>query len=118
MTTIIFFKQPVTNDALAKPNGARQTAKGMTASRSQRRVATQIHFLLWREPAQLVILALRNKIGSFSQVVLRSNRLELRILEPLIQRTYSRRIATEDFIGKRVDLVNRNLHNDLPNTKC
>jgi len=38
MTTIIFFKQPVTNDALAKPNGARQTAKGMTASRSQRRV--------------------------------------------------------------------------------
>src|SRR4030095_13966369 len=61
--------------------------------------------------------ALSNKIGCFSQVVLRSNCLQLRILEPVIQRTHSRRITTEDFIGKGVDLVNRNLHNDLPNTE-
>jgi hypothetical protein len=70
----------------------------------------EIHLGHRSEPADFEIVPLRNEESSLGEIILRRNRLHRRIGNPAIQRADGGRVASENVVGKRVDLVKCNPH--------
>ena len=59
------------------------------------------------EPAQRVVATLAHEEGGLGEIVLRRDRLHRRVREPRFQRTDRGRIAAEQAVGERIDLIDR-----------
>lgn len=73
-------------------------------------MSAQIHFNSGREPSQVEALPVPHEERRLRKVILRRYGLHRLIRKPLVKRAYSSRIAGKNPAGKRVDLINRNLH--------
>ena len=69
------------------------------------RVTTQIHFKRRSEPAQIKERIALNHEGSLRKIVLRGNGLKDGIGQPVCQQAHSRRVASEKFARKGINLV-------------
>src|SRR3954468_7218645 len=73
-------------------------------------MTAQIDLDARREPAQPVTIAVGDEERGFGEVVLGRDRLHGFGRQPGIERTHRRGIAGKRPIGKRVDLIKRDMH--------
>lgn len=79
----------------------------------KRGVTAQFHFDRRRHPAKIEMLCALDQERSFRKVVLRGDRLHLRIGQPVLEQTNTRRIAGEKTVGESRDFEKRNCHFQL-----
>jgi len=63
-----------------------------------------------REPAQRVTVAFADEKSSLGEIILSRDGLHGRVRQPAVERADGCRIAAEQLIGERIDLINRQLH--------
>jgi hypothetical protein len=74
------------------------------------RVPAQVDFDRRREPAQRVIAAVADEESRLGKVVLGGDRLHGRFRQPSLQRADRGRVAAEQAVGERIDLIDRQAH--------